>query len=299
MRTTARLLLASAIAVAASACNGNSSGSASLSAKSTAGAYAGHGTSINPIDFSVANGVVSGVHGMVSVNCVSAPSTNIVDSQFVDADNIRVDGSGDFSDDYHYKVGDGDWTLHVNGRLYGNGTAAGYLYVRGVGCSTPTDGWAAAVKGAALPAVPTAAPTSPAAGCSPQPCAKENGVTVSVQGAVAVTKSDDASTKGVDVTFSVVNNGSTGVGIINADYNFLLKFGNGDTAEHSYDHFVDSSGEDVPCLRTADAVNVLPGQQVTDQHICFVLPHDETGQQMSFIWNLSSPPFVVAVGALQ
>jgi len=296
-------MLASATLIGlVSACNGGGSSGSPASAGSKAGAksgaYAGHGSYINPIDFTVSNGTVSGVHGMVSVNCVSAPSTNIVDSQFVDPDSIRVDGQGDFSDDYHYTVGQGAWTLHVNGRLYGDGSASGYLYVRGVGCYTPTDGWAAAVEGVGLPPIPTAAP-SPAASCSPQPCATENGVTVSTQGAIAVTKNDDPSTKGVDVTFSVVNNSSTGVGIINTSYNFLLKFGNGDVAEHSWDHFVDANGQDVPCLSGPDAVNVLAGQQLAGQHLCFVLPHDETGQQMTFVWNLTSPPFVIPLGALQ
>ena len=300
MRTTARLLIVSATLVAlVSACNGGGSNGSPASAGSKAGAYAGHGSSINPIDFTVSNGVVSGVHGMVSVNCVSAPSTNIVDSQFVDPNSIRVDGQGDFSDDYHYTVGQGAWVLHVNGRLYGNGSASGYLSVHGVGCYTPTDGWAAAVKGVALPAIPTAAPSTPAASCNPQPCENENGVTVSTQGAIAVTKSDDPSTKGVDVTFSVANNSATGVGIINTSYNFTLKFGNGDTAEHSWDHFVDANGQDVPCLRGAEAVNVLPGQQLTGQHLCFVLPRDETGQQMSFVWALAGPPFVIPLGPLQ
>jgi hypothetical protein len=62
VRTTARLLLAFTFLAAGSvACNGGSGGP-STGAPAT-GSYAGHGSSINPIDFTVSNGVVSGVHG--------------------------------------------------------------------------------------------------------------------------------------------------------------------------------------------------------------------------------------------
>jgi hypothetical protein len=180
----------------------------------------------------------------------------------------------------------------------GDGTASGYLYVRGVSCSTPTDGWAAAVKGVALPAIPSQAASSPAANCSPQPCDSKDNVTVSVQSASMVSASDDPSVKGVDVVFSVANNSSTGVGILNTFDHFTLKFGNGDVVQHSWGYFRDAQGQDVPCIRGAGSVDVLAGQQVTNQHLCFQLTRDETGQQMSFIWGYAGPPFVVPLGPL-
>ena len=277
------------------ACNGGAGGPASSSA--TAGAYAGHGAYINPIDFTVANGVVSDVHGLVSLNCVIGDRQSTQDDQFHDADNIRVNGSYAFSDDYHYAVGNGQWTLHVQGQLYRNGTATGYLYVHGVGCSTSTNGWAAARSGTALPAIPTEPPPSAPAACSPQPCENEGGVTLSVQSATSVSETDDPSAKGVDVAFSVANNSTGGVEISNTFQNFTLRFGN-DVVDHSWAHFSYSNGQEVPCIR-GDGVQVLPGQQVQNQHICFLLPHDETGQQATFVWELAGPPFVIPIGALQ
>jgi len=300
MRTTARVVLASALLVAtASACNSGSDGSgASVVTPVMTGAYAGHGAYINPIDFTVSNGVVKDVHGMVSVNCVSAPSTVIEDSQFVDADDIHVGSGGTFTDTYHYKVGNGNWTLHVQGQLYNNGSATGYLSILGVGCSTPTDGWAAARSGVALPAIPSQPPSSPAAACSPQPCQNVDGLTLSVQGAAPVTEAGNPAAQGVDVTFAVADNRSSGVMIQNTFQHFQLQFGNGDLVDHSWAQFTDASGQDVPCLR-GDAVNVLSGQQVTNEHVCFLLPHDEAGQQMTFIWGYAGPPFMIPIGALQ
>ncbi|MDQ1745987.1 MAG: hypothetical protein QOD07_250 [Frankiaceae bacterium] len=295
MRTTLRaLVVSSVLAVTVSGCNG---GSSSSSDGAPSGSYAGHGAYINPIDFTLANRVVSDVHGLVSLNCVVGDRQSTQDSEFHDADNIRVDSSGVFSDDYHYAIGNGTWVLHVNGVVAGNGTATGYLYVHGVGCSTSTNGWAAAVNGATLPAIPSQPPTPSAAACSPQPCQSKDDVTLSVQGATTVTKSDDPGAKGVDVTFSVANNSSGGVEISNTFQNFTLRFGN-DVVDHSWAHFTDSSGQEVPCMRS-DGVQVLPGQQVQNQHICFLLPHDETGQQMTFVWEYAGPPFVIPLGALK
>lgn len=303
MRTTLRVLLVcSVVAALASACNGNSAGGPSSSSSSSGsaaltGSYTGHGSYINPIDFDVANGVVTGVHGMVSVNCVSAPSTVIEDSQFSDGDTIRLNSTGAFSDDYRYMVGQGQWTLHVQGQLYSNGSASGFLYVHGVGCSTSTNGWAAARTGVPLPPIPTNPPSSPAAACSPQPCENKDNVTVSVQSASLVTKNDDPSVKGVDVEFSVYNHSNNGISIINTSANFSLKFDNGDVADHSWAYFVDASGQDVPCIRGAEGITVLPGNQLQNQHLCFVLPRDESGQQASFVWELfGGPPFVIPVG---
>jgi hypothetical protein len=119
-----------------------------------------------------------------------------------------------------------------------------------------------------------------------------------VQSASMVSASDDPSVKGVDVVFSVANNSSTGVGILNTFDHFTLKFGNGDVVQHSWGYFRDAQGQDVPCIRGAGSVDVLAGQQVTNQHLCFQLTRDETGQQMSFIWGYAGPPFVVPLGPL-
>ncbi len=298
MNTMVRALAAASVAVLTlTGCSGGGSGSSVVSSSMT-GAYAGHGAYINPIDFTVSNGVVTGVHGMVTLNCTIGDRMGSEQSEFSDAHTIRVGSGAAFSDAYPYKIGNGQWTLHVNGQLYSNGSATGYLSVQGVGCSTSTNGWAAARSGVALPAIPTQPPSSPAAACSPQPCQNQSGVTLSVQGAASVSESDDPSAKGVDVTFSVANGSTGGVTIENTFQNFRLQFGNGDIVDHSWAQFTDANGQAVPCLR-GDPVEVGVGQQVTNQHICFLLPHDETGQQMSFIWGYAGPPFVIPLGALQ
>src|SRR5579884_604917 len=117
MRAPRVLFVASVIAMLASACNGGGSNSPA-GGSVTSGGYAGHGAYINPIDFTVSNGVVSDVHGLVTLNCVIGDRQGSEDSQFHDADSIRLDGNYAFADDYHYKVGNGDWTLHVQGQLY-------------------------------------------------------------------------------------------------------------------------------------------------------------------------------------
>lgn len=261
------------------------------------GTYTGHGAFINPISFSVSNSMVSGLHGLVQVTCIGASGPLMPQQdEFADANAISVDSAGHFSDDHQYAVGNGTWTLHVEGALAGDGTATGFLSVLGVGCSTSTNGWAAALPDLPLPAIPTYTPPAGAA-CSPEPCGTQRGtVTMYVQDTAAVTASDDPSVEGIDVTATFVSEGTNGVPIQGHD--FEMKFGDGDVADSSGHQFVDSTGNEVPCVRPGAGLLLAAGQQATDVQICLAETADETGQQMTLTWaGLVGTPITIPLGA--
>jgi hypothetical protein len=279
------------------ACGGGSSLTAKNSSHSPDGTYSGHGAYINPIEFSMANATVTDVHGLVQLNCVGAAGTLMPQqSEFSDNDQIAVDTTGHFDDDYQYAVGNGTWTLHVEGSLASDGSATGFLSVLGVGCSTPTDGWAAALPGVTLPAIPTYVPPPPPA-CDPQPCGTQAGiVTVYVESTAAVTASDDPSVSGIDVTATFVSEGTNGFSIQPGD--FEITFDNGDVADSSGHSFVDETGADVPCIRPGSGPVVQGGQQAADIQVCLALSGDESGQPMTLHWKgHAGPPVVVPLGA--
>lgn len=249
------------------------------------GQYTGQGK--YPVSFTLSNGTVTDLKGSTTLYCVSGNADLSQIHDWSDPNSLDVDQSGHFSDDYQYSVGNGTATLHVQGEIAGDGTATGFSSIDGVACSAGREGWAAALPGSQLPEAPTPPTTAPA-GCTPQPCAFQSGITLSVQGATRVTGRDDSSLSGVDVAFTVVNNWTQKVTITNSQGHFTLHFADGNVAEDSWAPFVDSSGADVPCIH-GDAIDVMPGQQVSE-HVCFALTTgDEAGQAVTLRWLLVDP----------
>ena len=195
--TIAAVLLQSSLSISlrsASTSIGNPSNPSTGSSASIAapdGMYSGRDK--YPISFTVTSGVITDLHGTVTLYCAGGPSPISQESPYSDADRIQLDSSGSFSDDYHYAVGNGTWTLHIDGTLTGDGTATGFVSILGVGCSAGRTGWAAALPGAQLPVAPASPPPASAVACTPQPCQTLNGVTLSVQSATLVSKPDDPS----------------------------------------------------------------------------------------------------------
>ena len=272
------------------------SGASNPSGCPRSGTYSGGATS--PITLTIKSCAIHDLHGTALLYCVGAAGTSSQISPYVDPDTIAVGSGGTFSDDYKYLIGNGTWTLHVEGAVTGNGTATGFSSIHGVGCSAGSLGWAAALPGVTLPARPTAPSSTPATGCSPQPCQTQDAVTVSVQTATVVSDSSNPSSPGVDIGFTVVNNGTSGITISNTFTNFTLEFGDGNQADHSYDQFAYSNGQTVPCMRSDPAV-VAPGTEVS-RHICFALSGPESGQSMTFVWTLVDPGnFSIPIGVLR
>lgn len=272
------------VAVVASGGGGSSSPSGTP-ANASSGDYVGKGQNIQRIAFTLRGSgrTVSGLHGTFAVSCASSGGSSYQMQTFTDPDAIAMGADGTFADHYEINAPGGiRATLTVDGSVTGR-TATGHLQFAEPYCGTPLDGWSAAASGQALPPVPGYTPPN-ASACTPQPCSVLGGVKLAVEAVRIVTEAGDPNTRGIDIVFTADNGSSAPASV--SDGNFALTPQGGTALRSSYAGFVDSSGQQVGCLR-GNVPLLAPGQSEAHQHACFLPPADLAGQPLTLYWQVT------------
>jgi hypothetical protein len=252
--------------------------------KSSSGHYTGNGTNIPLLSFDVDDsaGTLTNFKGAVRVPCAQFAHSSTQLFSFDDTESVGVDSGGSFSSTFDIpSTGGVKQTLVFAGKLDGHDTATGTLSDSNPTCNTPPDPWTASIDGVARPPIPTWTPSS-APACSPQPCAVNGALTLTVESASVAADSAGPTINGIDLVVTVANNGSTDR-TFSPDDVHLAAGGNAYTWQNRTLSLTDSSGSVIDCKH--QSVTVPAGQAVSHFDICY-LPHggDPTGESLKLQW---------------